>query len=316
MSATDADLPATADCQTGVLGNLADVGMRHAGQAACAKAATAAWGTSHKKRVADSEKSSMASAPTLLLESMWHGIQVDPRAEAAGKCHFGQCHGQAPFAQDRGRRGPVRRAIAWCTRRERARWPWPASTRGTSPPAQPPTSAKCEPPSSSFVSPTTNSRLPGSFRSIVTHRAHVVDLAQRADQQRRRNGDALLLAGGVGIAKFVVQAVLAADEGRAQGDGQIVTGQRRADQRAERLRPIGVAPAEIVENGDPPRIGPDGHAVAQRLVDGARRPCGRCRNRRSADSCRRPRPRRAASRAPAARPPHRRGRRWPRRPAA
>ena len=35
-------------------------------------------------------------------------------------------------------------------------------------------------------------RLPGCFRSIVTHLPHVVDLAHGTDQQRRRDGDRLL----------------------------------------------------------------------------------------------------------------------------
>ena len=42
-------------------------------------------------------------------------------------------------------------------------------------------------------------------------------------------------------------------------------------QRPERLRPIGVAPAEVVEDRDALRVGADGHAVADGFIDGAGR---------------------------------------------
>ena len=53
---------------------------------------------------------------------------------------------------------------------------------------------------------------------------NVGDLAHGTDQQRGRNGNGLSVAGVIGIAKFVVQAVFAADKRRLQIDRQIVTG--------------------------------------------------------------------------------------------
>ena len=114
-------------------------------------------------------------------------------------------------------------------------------------------------------------------------------------------------AGGIGVAKFVVQAVLAADERRAQGDRQVVAGQRRADQRAERLRPRRYRPSR---NCRAWRSAPDRRRRPRNCAALRRsrwRPCDRGRNRRSAGSCRSRPPARAASQAPAAPPPHRSG---------
>ena len=52
------------------------------------------------------------------------------------------------------------------------------------------------------------------------------------------------------------------------GQGHVAAGLGGADQRAEHFGPVGVAPAEIVEQGDPRRVGADGDDVAHRLVDG------------------------------------------------
>ena len=68
--------------------------------------------------------------------------------------------------------------------------------------------------------------------------------------------------------EFVVEAVLAADERHAVGQGHVAARLGRAHQRAEHLGPVGVAPAEVVEQGDARRIGADGDDVAHRLVDG------------------------------------------------
>ena len=116
------------------------------------------------------------------------------------------------------------------------------------PPGWPLTSAQSEPPSSSRVVPRRKSRLPGSFRSIVTHGADVGHVPDRADQQRRRDREAPAL-----VRVFVVQAVLAGDERRAVGQGHVAARLGGADQRAERLGPLGVAPAEVVEERDPRR---------------------------------------------------------------
>ena len=88
--------------------------------------------------------------------------------------------------------------------------------------------------------------------------------AERRDQQRA--GDGVLAAVGAGV--LVVQAVLAGDEGRAVGDGRVVAALRAAHQAAQPVGQVGVAPAEVVEQGDLVGVGADGHAVAHRLVDG------------------------------------------------
>ena len=88
-------------------------------------------------------------------------------------------------------------------------------------------------------------------------------------------------------AELVVQAVLAADERRAQRDGHVVAGQGRADQRAERLRPVGVAPAEVVEDGDPRADRPRRPRSCAPPRRSRWPPSGTCRGRRSTGSCRR-----------------------------
>ena len=49
---------------------------------------------------------------------------------------------------------------------------------------------------------------------------------------------------------FVVQAVLARDERRLVGQRQVVAGLGGQDERAQRFRALGVAPAEVIEQGD------------------------------------------------------------------
>lgn len=99
---------------------------------------------------------------------------------------------------------------------------------------------------------------------------NVFHLPQGANQQRGGNLDRFALAGFV-VAVFVVEAVFAADERRAVSDGDVVASEGRPHQAAQRFGPVGVAPAEVIENGDPGRIGPHGDAVAHRFVDGASR---------------------------------------------
>ena len=55
------------------------------------------------------------------------------------------------------------------------------------------------------------------------------------------------------------------------GQRDVVAGLCGPHERAERLGPLGIAPAEVVEDRDPRRIGADGRAVADRLVDDAAR---------------------------------------------
>ena len=137
--------------------------------------------------------------------------------------------------------------------------------RAPGPRRAPGPSAQCDPPSSSRVVPDEEQEV---ARLLQVHRhapADVGHLAHRADQERRRDRQALALVG-----VLVVQAVLARDERRAVGQGQRRGSPCAAqDQRAERLGPLGVAPAEVVEEGDPVGVGPDGHAVADGLVDHA-----------------------------------------------
>ena len=86
------------------------------------------------------------------------------------------------------------------------------------------------------------------------------------DEQRGRNGDRSL-----GRLVLVVQAVLARDERRAVSLADIVAGLGRPDQSAEAVGLVAVAPTEVVENGRPCRVAANGHGVAHRFVDGARR---------------------------------------------
>lgn len=80
---------------------------------------------------------------------------------------------------------------------------------------------------------------------------HIGDLAHGTNQQRRGNRNRLPLASGVDPSEFIVEAILAADEGRLPRDRHIVTSQRGADQRSERLGAIGVSPTEVVQDGQP-----------------------------------------------------------------
>ena len=51
----------------------------------------------------------------------------------------------------------------------------------------------------------------------------------------------------------------------------VVAGQGRPHERAERFRPFAIAPAEVIENRNSRRVGADRHAIANRLVDRAGR---------------------------------------------
>ena len=66
----------------------------------------------------------------------------------------------------------------------------------------------------------------------------------------------------------VVERVLAGHERRAEGLGGRAAAGDGGDERAEGLRVTGVAPREVVEEGDAVGIGADGDDVADRLVDG------------------------------------------------
>ena len=64
-----------------------------------------------------------------------------------------------------------------------------------------------------------------------------------------------LMAAFPSLLRAIIEAVLARDERRAVGQGQVVARLRGQDERAERLGPLGVAPAEVVEQGDPVGVG-------------------------------------------------------------
>ena len=69
-------------------------------------------------------------------------------------------------------------------------------------------------------------------RLLKVHRhtvRHIIDLADGADQQRRWNSNRLSSAGCIDEAELVIEAVLTADEGRSQRNGNVMTGQGSAD---------------------------------------------------------------------------------------
>ena len=161
------------------------------------KASAALGGTSHKKpRVRFGKQQHRVESSDRLSSACGTCVEVDSRAKAAGKGHLGDRDGQAAFAQvvagaDQARRESPR-ARAAKVRRATA-----GSTCGTWPPRSPWTRAKCEPPSSFFVVADQVNQVAGLLQ-IHRHAARdVVDLAQGADQQRRRNGDRLRSAVGV-----------------------------------------------------------------------------------------------------------------------
>ena len=51
-------------------------------------------------------------------------------------------------------------------------------------------------------------------------------------------------------AELVIEAVLAADKGRAQSDGDVMAGESRANKRTQRFGSIGISPAEVITDGD------------------------------------------------------------------
>ncbi len=63
--------------------------------------AAAAAVTSHTNRVFDSEnnRATVCSGSSSCVEIVRHGADIDLRAPATGKCHFGDGHRQATFAQ-------------------------------------------------------------------------------------------------------------------------------------------------------------------------------------------------------------------------
>ena len=116
---------------------------------------------------------------------------------------------------------------------------------------------------------------------------HVGHLPQRTDQQRRGNGDGLPSALRIDVAELVVQAVLAADERRAECHGHVVAGQARHGRatrvfRADRCNPSRSCRGWpcAADRRRPPRS-------CGRLHRWRWPPCGTDRGRRSTDSCRR-----------------------------
>ena len=95
----------------------------------------------------------------------------------------------------------------------------------------------------------------------------IIELAERGDQQRTGDRNRLFLAVRVNERELVVEAVLAADERRAECDRRVFAGKSGSHERAECLRPIRIAPTEIVEDRDASRIGSDCDAIADGLVN-------------------------------------------------
>ena len=155
-----------------------------------------------------------------------HRVNIDLTLQAAGERHLRGRDGQAAFAQvvarshQAGVESPraLPRTFAW--RRS-------GSTVGTCPPARPFTSAKCEPPSSSRrLADEVHAGCPApsgpSSRTCDTSSIWPSALISSV------GGMAIVcrLPAGVDVAEFVVQAVLAADERRAERDRHVVAGHR------------------------------------------------------------------------------------------
>ena len=85
---------------------------------------------------------------------------------------------------------------------------------------------------------------------------------EAAEQQRDGDGDWAFVGDEV-----VVEAVLAGDEGRGVGDGGLGHALGAFHEGAELALVVGIAHAEIVEDGDAVRIGPHGDELAHALID-------------------------------------------------
>ena len=153
------------------------------------------------------------------------GFQMDFRPEAAGEGHFGDGDGQAAFAEvvagedHPGMDRPVQSGERFL------------GGRGVEPGhfAAGEALDQREMRAAEFVLRQAD-LIEDIARRFEIHRdaaGYVFDLAEGADQERRGDGDG---AGGGKRSEFVVQAVFAADEGRAQGDGHVVAGQGGAHQ--------------------------------------------------------------------------------------
>ena len=239
-----------------------------------ARAAKCSGGTSSRNRVGDSENSRTASCAASSSQGTSRSETVAPRPPASAISARATARPPSlrswqlrtsPRADRRVDRPEERPAQLGIDPGHPAPVAAPGSRPRASRPAQPGHARRAA------------SRLPGSLRSIVTQRRTSGTWPMALIRSVGGDGQALAVVG-----VLVVQAVLARDERRAVGQGQVVARLRGQDQRAERLGALGVAPAEVVEQRDPPGIGADGHAVADGLVDDAGRPSRRGRAGRSA----------------------------------
>ncbi len=104
---------------------------------------------------------------------------------------------------------------------------------------------------------------------------HIRHNPHRRDHQRTGDGVAFTVFPQI----FVIEAVLAADERRTISHRRVITTLRRPHHRAESIRQAGIAPAEVIENGDLVGVCANRHQITHCLIH--RRPGHRIRINRA-----------------------------------
>ena len=92
-----------------------------------------------------------------------------------------------------------------------------------------------------------------------------IDLADGADQQRRRDGNSFVVVSCV--YKLVLQAVFTGDKRRLVDHRHIATGNRRSCQASKHFGSVGIPPAEVIQHSNSIWIGANRDAVADRFVN-------------------------------------------------
>jgi len=105
----------------------------------------------------------------------------------------------------------------------------------------------------------------GGFEVRSAGTANIIQEPNRRDEQRTRNGH-LPARDGIGV--LVVQAILARDKGRAIVQSAHAAALECAHQAAQPVRVGRIAPAKVVQDGYPIRIGADADDVSHRFIDG------------------------------------------------